>query len=231
VIYQHRFLLSDPGKLLQRHATFEGASLAALDSHGSVLVGAWEVWVGKEAGRAVYQLRQFESLASWAEHQDRVRSDGGLMERRRPNLGVVEFSDSAILRQADGSPSLPVSWPSVAEVRGQPRGFVEQRILLSRPDTSGAHHEFYFEKLSPALDKTGSKLVALLDTVIGPGTSNAGSHRSIELRWFASMGDWEQSREKQKSSPEFVDLREEWLSKLEHIESALLRPLDYSRIR
>jgi len=231
VIYQHRYLLSDPGKLLQRHATFEGASLAALDSHGSVLIGAWEVWVGKEAGRAVYQLRQFESLASWAEHQDRVRQDSGLMERRRPNLGVVEFSDSAILRQAEGSPSLPEDWLAVEEVRGQPKGFVEQRILLLRPDTSAAHHEFYFEKVAPAYEAMGSKLIALLDTVIGPGTSNAGSHRSIELRWFASMSDWERSREKQENSPEFVELREEWLSKLEQIESALLRPLDYSRIR
>jgi NIPSNAP len=232
MIYQHRLVLAQPGKLQERHARFEGENLSALDAHGSTLVGAWEVWIGREAGRAVFQLRQFESMAAWAEHQDRVRADSELAARRQTNLFPhLDFIETAIVRLADGSPALPTEWPAVSEVRGQPRGFYEQRTLYLRPDQPPEHHRFYFEELAPALERDGSRLIGLFDTVIGPGSTNAGSHRSIELRWFADLGEWQRWREDQEHDPALVQLKEAWLSRLAGLESVLLRPLDYSRMR
>jgi hypothetical protein len=233
VIYQHRLVLAQPGKLAERNARFEEENLSALDAHGSTLIGAWEVWLGREAGRAVYQLRQFESFPTWVAHQERVAADRGLGESRQANLFPhLDFIETSIVRLADGSPPLPSEWPAIAEVKGRPRGFFEQRTLYLRPDRPPEHHRFYFERLAPALEMEGSRLVGLFDTVIGPGSTNAGSHRSIELRWFADLGAWQRWREAQERDPALAQLvLAEWLSRLSGIESVLLRPLDYSRLR
>jgi len=120
----------------------------------------------------------------------------------------------------------------VDAVRGKPRGYFEQRILYFRPGTSGAHHRFYFEHLVPALEREGATLTGFFDTVIGPGTTNTGSHRSIELRRFPDLASWQRWREVQETDQELAKLvKESWLSKVERVESVLLYPLDYSRIR
>ena len=75
MIYQHRLVISRGGRLSKRHEVFQGDSMKVIESHGSVLVGAWEVWIGAEAGSSVYQIRQFDSLADWEQHQQRMRDD------------------------------------------------------------------------------------------------------------------------------------------------------------
>ena len=35
----------------------------ALDEAGSVLIGAWEVYIGIEAGSTVWQIRRLDSMA------------------------------------------------------------------------------------------------------------------------------------------------------------------------
>ena len=140
--------------------------------------------------------------------------------------------DTAILILADGSPPFPATWPPFDEVRGKPRGYAEQRIIYLRPDTSGPHHEFYFSRLAPALQREGAELLAFFDTLIGPGTTHAGSHRSIELWRFddlAAWQDWREAQEKDEAVYKLVNV--EWLSRVEKVESVLLRPLDYSRLR
>jgi hypothetical protein len=142
--------------------------MAALEAHGSVLIGAWEVWIGPEAGCGVYQIRQFESLAAWEQHRERVHRDEELNERYRSGLSHNnDFVETAIVKCADGAPSLAREWAAVDAVRGKPRGFFEQRILYFRPDTSAAHHRFYFDHLAPALEREGATLegaVKLLDS-------------------------------------------------------------------
>jgi hypothetical protein len=232
MIYQHRLVVALPGKLPERNAVFENEVLNALDEHGSTLIGAWEVWLGREAGRAVYQIRQFASMTAWAEHQDRVRGDSSLRERQAGLYPQLDYVETAIVRPAAGSPLLPERWPAVREVKGRPRGFFEQRVLYFRPDTAAEHHRFYFESVAPALERGGARLIGLFDTVIGPGTTNAGSHRSLELRRFDSLADWQRWRETQESDPALARLtKEEWLSRVERVETTLLYPLDYSRMR
>ena len=76
------------------------------------------------------------------------------------------------------------------------------------------------------------ELLGLFDTLIGPGTTNAGSHRSVELRRFADLQTYQRWREAQEADEALSRLvNVEWLAHVERIESTLLRPLDYSRLR
>ena len=86
MIYQHRIVISRAGKLEKRHEMFQATTMQALDDAGSALVGAWEVYIGDETASAVWQLRQFESMARWAELQNKVREDAVLSEARQTQL-------------------------------------------------------------------------------------------------------------------------------------------------
>ncbi len=233
MIYQHRHVVVRKGRLALRHDAFQSEAMAAFDAHGSTLIGAWETVIGPDAMCAVWQLRQFDSLLAWETHYNRLREDRQLSANLGSRLNPHnDFVDTALLVLADGSPPLPDAWPSIEEVRGRPRGYVEQRILYFRPDTSGPHHDFYFSSLAPALRRDGAELIALLDTLVGPGTTNAGSHRSVELRRFEDLRAyqaWREAQENDESLRRLVNV--EWLARVERVESALLRPLDYSRIR
>jgi hypothetical protein len=233
MIYQHRLVISRGGRLSKRHEVFQGDSMKVIESHGSVLVGAWEVWIGAEAGSSVYQIRQFDSLAAWEQHQQRLRDDAAHDERRVSQLYTLfDFCDTSILRLNPRSPALPQQWPSFDAVQGQPRGVFEQRTIWLRPDGTDRHHETYFDQIQPALEREGSRVVAFFDTVIGPGTTNGRSHRSIELRHFTDMGAWQRWREAQESDPALWELtRQVWPSLIDRMDSLLLKPLDYSRIR
>ena len=104
MIYQHRQVIVRGGRLETRHRAFQTEALSTLDEHGSVLIGAWEVRIGPEAGCAVYQLRQFDSLAGWEQHQEKVRRDSEFAERRQAKLHPYnDFVDTSIVRMADGA--------------------------------------------------------------------------------------------------------------------------------
>ncbi|MGI9422128.1 MAG: NIPSNAP family protein [Hyphomicrobiaceae bacterium] len=233
MIYQHRIVIARNGKLEKRHAAFQANALDALDSAGSVLVGAWEIWVGQEAGSAVWQLRQFDSMAAWAEHQDRVRASSSFTESTNRNLYPhLDAVNTSILRLSEISPPLPQTWPRIDDVRGRERGYLEQRIMTFRPGTTAEHHAFYKRRLLPALEIEGSTLVGLFDTLIGDGTTNSQSLRSVELRRFRDMRAWQRWHETQESDPELSKLvNREWLPHVAQMQSDLMRPLDYSRIR
>jgi hypothetical protein len=233
MIYQHRLVIAREGRLLQRHAIFQRDALAALEAQSSVLIGAWEVWIGPDAGCAVYQIRQFDSLAAWEIHQDALRRNRGFTKQRDVNLfPSVDFVTTAIMRRAEGSPELPVQWPSVAEVSGSAHGFYEQRVLTFRPDMAGSHHQLYLSEVAPALERDEARLVGFFDMLIGPGTTNAGSHCSVELRRFPDLASWQRWREAQETDAALARLtKTTWLAKVARVDSVLLRPLDYSRMR
>ncbi len=232
MIYQHRLIVARGGRLERRNEVFEREMLSSLDGHGSMLVGAWEVLIGPEAGSAVWQLRQFDSLAGWEQHQERVRQDRqhkGRQDQLYPSLDAV---DTTIVRLADRSPALPAAWPPVNALGDAPRGCFEQRVLHLRPDAVGEHHALYFDEVLPALQAEGVALVGCFDTVIGPGSMNAGSHRSVELRRFTDLATWQRWREAQDTDLALRRLlRERWAPLVERVDSALLRPLRYSRMR
>jgi hypothetical protein len=232
MIYQHRLIVARSGRLEKRNEIFQREMLAALDEHGSLLIGAWEVLIGPETGSGVYQLRQFESLAAWERHQDNVRRDrqtSGRQGKLYPSLDAV---DTAIVRSAESAPALPGQWPGADSLQATPRGIFEQRVLHLRPDTVGEHHALYFAEVMPALEREGAWLAGFFDTVIGPGSMNAGSHRSIELRRFPDLATWQRWREAQDTDePLRKLLRERWAPLVDRVESQLLRPMPYSRIR
>ncbi len=233
MIYQHRIVIARAGKLEKRHEQFQAKALDALDAAGSNLIGAWEVYLGQETGSAVWQLRQFESLTAWTELQDRVASDQALSQARESSLfPYLDEVNTSILRLADISPTLPTKWPAIDEVRGQPRGYIQQRILSFGVGTTTEHHAFYKKAVLPALESDGTRLIGLFDTVIGDGTTNGRSMRSVELRHFSSLENWQIWREAQDNEPSLCRLiKSQWMPRILHMESALLRPLDYSRIR
>ncbi len=233
MIYQHRIVIARSGKLEKRHQAFQETALAKLDDHGSKLIGAWEVYIGAEAGSAVWQLRQFGSLAGWERHQDKVRADAALETSRAgklyPHLDQV---DTSILRLSEVSPALPLEWPDFDAVRGGERGWIEQRFLSFKPGNLEEHQAFYAEKMADALAYEGAVLLGLFDTVIGQGTTNGKSHRAVELRRFPDLASWQRWRERQDTDRELADLvKSQWLGHVERVDSQLLRPLDYSRIR
>ncbi len=233
MIYQHRLVVARGGRLEKRHIAFQSAALDALDAHGSLLIGAWEVCIGPDAGCAVYQLRQFESMTDWEKHQNSVRRDRELLKERSAKLYPhLDLVDTIILRMSDDMPPLPETWPTIDAVRGQPRGYIEQRILHFRPGGTTDHHALYRERLLPALKREGAELIGLFDTVIGPGTMNANSHCSIELRRFPDLASRQRWQEAQDTDPELRQLvKSTWLSHIVRVDGMLLRPLDYSKIR
>ena len=123
MIYQHRLIVARSGRLEKRNEVFEREMLSALDGHGSVLIGAWEVLMGPDAGSAVYQLRQFDSLAAWEQHQERVRLDRQHKGRQANLYPSLDAVDTAIVRMAERSPHMAATWPSVDALRDSPRGF------------------------------------------------------------------------------------------------------------
>lgn len=233
MIYQHRIVISRAGRLEKRHAAFQASTMQALDEAGSVLIGAWEVYIGAEAGSAVWQLRQFDNFTAWAEHQDRIRANAALSEARQEILYPhIDEIDTSILRLADVSPSMTTEWPDIDTVRGQPCGYIEQRILRHRVGASSAHHVFYKEHVMPALERDGAKLIGLFDTVIGQGTTNGKSMRTVELRHFPDLATWQRWRQAQDDDAKLAQLiKGKWLPQIAEMHSMLLRPLDYSRIR
>lgn len=233
MIYQHRIVIARAGKLEKRHEQFQTMALNALDAAGSVLIGAWEVYLGQETGSAVWQLRQFESLTAWTEIQERVAADEVLSEARQSGLfPYLDEVNTSILRLADISPVLPTLWPSVDEIRGEPRGYIQQRILRFGAGAAAEHHAFYKQAVLPAMERDGARLIGLFDTVIGDGTTNGQSMRSVELRHFSSLERWQMWREAQDNEPSLNQLiKSQWMPHVQHMDSALLRPLDYSRIR
>lgn len=232
MIYQHRLIVARSGRLEKRNEIFQREMLSALDEHGSVLIGAWEVLLGPESGAGVYQLRQFDSLNAWEQHQDRVRQDRQQRGRQDNLYPAIDAVDTAIVRLAERAPALPATWPSVAALADTPGGFFEQRFLHFRPAATRDHHALYFDSLMPALEREGAQLAGFFDTVIGPGSMNAGSHRSVELRRFPDMAAWQRWRQAQDTDPVLrALLRERWAPLVERIDSVLLRPLVYSRMR
>jgi hypothetical protein len=233
VIYQHRLVIARGGRLEKRHEHFQNVAMQALDDHGSRLVGAWEIWIGVDAGCAVWQLREHESLATWEQHRERAMADTTLRSNQDKGLyPTLDFVDTAILKLAAFSPGFPTEWPTLDAVRGEPRAFIEQRVLYLKPGTAAAHHEIYAEKVMPALAREGASLVGFFDTVIGPGTTNTGSHRSVEIRGFPDLASWQRWREAQDDNAALARLMKgDWLETVERVESTLLRPMDYSRIR
>lgn len=233
MIYQHRIVICRAGKLEQRHAKFQSITMQALDDAGSALIGAWEVYLGNEAGSAVWQLRQFESMASWGAHQDKVRADAALSAARQSELYPhLDEVNTSILALADGFPELATEWPAIDAMRGQPRGYIEQRILRHKVGDSAAHHAFYRENILPALERDGAQLIGYFDTLIGGGTTNGKSMRTVELRHFPDLASWQKWREAQDTDKALAELiKGQWMPYIEQMQSALLRPLDYSRIR
>ena len=56
--------------------------------------------------------------------------------------------------------------------------------------------------------------------------------RLFVMRRFPDLASWQRWREAQESDKELATLvKETWLSKVERVESVLLYPLDYSRMR
>jgi NIPSNAP len=233
VIYQHRLVTARGGRLEDRHAEFQRVAMTALDDHGSKLVGAWEIWIGGDAGAAIWQLREHESLATWEQHRAKAMADAALRSRQDATLyPTLDFVDTSILCLTDFSPGFPKDWPLFDAVRGKARGFIEQRIIYMRPEQPAAHHALYREEIMPALEREGASLIAFFDTVIGPGTTNTGSHRSVELRRFPDMAAWQRWREAQDSDAALSQtVKRAWLGAVARIDSTILRPMDYSRIR
>lgn len=233
MIYQHRIVICRAGKLEKRHEKFQSTTMQALDDAGSALIGAWEVYIGDEAGSAVWQLRQFESMTSWAAHQDKVSADVALSTARQTELyPYLDEVHTSILALADGSPEIRTDWPAIDSMRGQSRGYIEQRILRHKVGGSAAHHALYRENVMPALERDGARLIGCFDTLIGDGTTNGKSMRTVELRHFPDLTSWQRWREIQDTDKDLSELiRGQWLPHIEHMQSALLRPLDYSRIR
>ena len=233
MIYQHRCVTARGGRLEDRHAEFQRVAMKALDDHGSKLVGAWEIWVGGDTGAAIWQLREHESLATWEQHRAKAMADTALRNRQDAGLyPALDFVDTSILCLTDFSPAFPTDWPDFELVRGRERGFIEQRIIYMRPEQPASHHAIYRDKIMPALEREGASLVAFFDTVIGPGTTNTGSHRSVELRRFPDMAAWQRWREVQDSDAALSrTVKREWLAAVVRIDSTVLRPMDYSRIR
>ena len=158
MIYQHRLVISRGGRLSKRHEVFQGDSMKVIESHGSVLVGAWEVWIGAEAGSSVYQIRQFDSLADWEQHQQRMRDDAAHDDRRVSELYTLfDFCDTSILRLNPRSPALPRQWPSFDAVQGQPRGVFEQRTIWLRPNGDHIGASSYATLRTWGLGSAGAK--------------------------------------------------------------------------
>lgn len=240
MIYQHRLVVSAPGRIDQRNASFQGDVRATLDAHGSRLVGAWEALSGDQVGASIWQIRQFDDLNTWQAHQSRVGADPGYAQNRETLMVNVDFCDTSILREHTGLERLQKELVAASATHGNPAAHAgmpaarstalyEQRVIWLRPATTREHQQFYSSEVVPALECEGARLVAYFDTVIGPGTTNAHSHRSVELRRFPSAQAWQRWHETLLDDPVRRRLvREIWPARVVRTDGVLLRPTAYS---
>ena len=157
------------------------------------------------------------------------RQQQGRKDTLYPSLNLV---DTAIIRLAERAPRLPMNWPGVNAARDAARGFFKQSVLHFRPDAVRDKHALYFADVLPALEREGATLAGFFDTLIGPGSMNAGSHRSVELRRFADLAALQRWHEAQDTDESLRRLlRERRDPPVERVESLIMRPLPYSRIR
>lgn len=235
-VYQFRIVICREGRLEKRHVAFQAEGLGRLEGRGSKLIGAWEVIIGQDAGCAIYQLRQFESMAVWETYQLGIQEAQARHRERSKKIQqkIYPYLDEVhtyIIRSADDMTEIPKTWPAIDTVRGQDRGYIEMRILDFRPGTVDEHHAFYRKQMIPALAREGAQLIGFFDTWIGPGSVN-DSLRSFELRRFPDLASWQRWHELRDTNPELRQLvKTTWLSRVRRVESMLLRPMDYSLIR
>ena len=96
-----------------------------------------------------------------------------------------------------------------------------------RPDQPAAHHALYRDRITPASNQGSASLIAIFDTVIGPGATNTSSHRIVEFRQ-----SWQRWRDIQNASTQLSKpLKRASLNSVACVNSAILYPMDYSRIR
>jgi hypothetical protein len=174
MIYQHRLIVARSGRLEKRNEIFQREMLAALDEHGSLLIGAWEVLIGPETGSGVYQLRQFESLSAWERHQENVRRDrqtSGRQGKLYPSLDAV---DTAIVRSAERAAPLPVQWPGAESLQAMPRGIFEPGGIDQR--------EVQIAKPAKAFAAVAGDARLIVDQREPP------SDQPVEQRRFADIG-------------------------------------------
>jgi hypothetical protein len=233
MIYQHRLIVAREGRLEKRHEAFEQGAMKMLEQHGSQLIGAWEVLVGPDAGSSVYQIRQFQDLPAWSQHQAKVRNDAVQVARRAESLyTTVDLTDTAILQMHPLSPSLPADWPPLPTQSDNSRAVFQQRTIWIRPADTDTHYSVYFNEVLPALNICGSTHLSYFETLIGPGSTNGASHRSVELRRFPNATAWEEWMDIQRSDPALRKLvRLDWSKTISRIDSVLMKPMKYSRMR
>ena len=90
----------------------------------------------------------------------------------------------------------------------------------------------YFDIIYPSYDHPGADLIGLFGTIVGPGSVNGTSLRQVELIRFEDLMAWTDWRKKQKEDIEFNKIsRARWFSKIERLNSVIMEPTDFSRIR
>ena len=103
------------------------------------------------------------------------------------------------------------------------------QIQLSELDEAIAG---YFDIMNPSYDHPGADLIGLFGTIVGRGSVNGRSLRQVELIRFEDLMAWTDWRKKQKEDIEFNKIsRARWFSKIGCLNSVIMEPTDFSRIR
>ena len=107
-----------------------------------------------------------------------------------------------------------------------------QNIYWFQPSELEVAIDAYFELILPKYQITGVELIGLFGTILGSGSMNGRALRQVELIRFDDLNVWNNLRNTLKDDVEFQsESRARWLTKIDKVNSVIMEPTDFSRLR
>ena len=107
-----------------------------------------------------------------------------------------------------------------------------QNIYWFQPSELEVAIDAYFELILPKYQIAGVELIGLFGTILGSGSMNGRALRQVELIRFDDLNVWNNFRNTLKDDVEFQsESRARWLRKIDKVNSVIMEPTDFSRLR
>jgi len=234
MIYQHRAMICRRGKLQKRTELFEKTRLENFESAGPPLIGSFETITGQDAFSICWQYRQFKNIEEWAAQQEFVSTN-----KPNPPTGktsniseYVDEVDTYLIQLNSKCPPIRTDWEKFSSINKDIKGVFIQNIYRFQLSELEEAISGYFDIIYPRYDYHGVDHIGLFGTIIGSGSVNRRSLRQVELIRFEDLSVWEDWRNALKVDPVYKKSSKElWFSKVASLDSVIMEPTDFSRIR
>ena len=235
MIYQHRSITCRRGKLQKRTELFKQTALRDFESAGSPLIGSFETITGEDANGICWQYRQFDSIDQWIKQEQHVTGKPIGISTQKPVTELtkqIDEVDTFLISLNERCQPISHTWTALDEVNTQSNSIFIQNIYWFQPSELEVAIDAYFELILPKYQISGVELIGLFGTILGSGSMNGRALRQVELIRFDDLNVWNNFRNTLKDDVEFQsESRARWLTKIDKVNSVIMEPTDFSRLR